>query len=409
MPSFRLMCVECGGVYDEDPALLVCPACSQAQQPGGHLRGVLLVEHETLPAHWPEDPTDPSAWRAWLPLPGDLALPDFPVGGTPLLPVPELRRRLGMPRLWVKDDTRNPSGSSKDRASWLVCAKARQYGLSTVATASTGNAAAALAACAAAFGLRAVVFVPAAAPPAKLLHIRACGAALLAVEGNYDAAFELSRAACAARGWYNRNTALNPFTIEGKKTAALEIAAQMPDHAVDAVFSGAGDGVILGGLGRGFADLGTAGLLPSPPRLFAVQAGSSEALARGWEADSADAARVSRADSIADSLNVEAPRNAHHALRVLRETKGDCVRVTDEEIRSAVALLGSAAGLFAEPAAAASLAGLLRALALGLVDKDERVVLLVTGSGLKDPAVAAAHFPETHRVAPALEALPEDL
>lgn len=406
MPTFRLRCVECDTAFSEDPALLVCPACARAQQPGGHTRGVLLVELDELPELWPQDQHHR---REWLPLPWNLELPYFPVGGTPLLPVPALRERLGLPQLWVKDDTRNPSGSTKDRASWLVCAKARQYGFRTVATASTGNAATALASCAAAFGLRAVVFVPAAAPPVKLLQIRALGAALLAVEGGYDEAFELSSQACRARGWYNRNTALNPYTLEGKKTAALEIAVQMPEHAVDAVFTGAGDGVILGGLGKGFADLGLAGLLRGQPRLFAVQAGSSDALARGHEAGSADAARVPHAGSVADSLNVEAPRNAVQVLQMLRGTKGACVRVTDEEIRAAVALLGSTTGLFAEPAGAASLAGLLRALELGLVGRDERIVLLVTGSGLKDPAAAGAHLPEARRIAPRLEAVPEDL
>lgn len=406
MADFRLSCVECGQSYSEDPTLLVCPMCAVSQEPGGIVRGVLLVEQDELPGLWPRDEAD---HRAWLPLLADFAPPWHPVGGTPLLPVPVLRRRLGMPHLWVKDDTRNPSGSSKDRASWLVCAKALQYGLGTVATASTGNAATALAGCAAAMGLRAVVFVPAAAPPAKLLQIRAHGALLLAVDGSYDEAFELCRAACAARGWYNRSTALNPYTIEGKKTAALEIAADLPDHEADTVLVGAGDGVILGGLAKGFADLHQAGLLRRLPRLLAVQATGSDALARGWEAGDPAAARVTQADSVADSLNVEAPRNAVHALRVLRETQGACVRVDDGELRAAIALLGRAAGVFAEPAGAAALAGLLRALEQNLVDRDERVVLLVTGSGLKDPAAAGDHLPASRLVTPRLEDLPEDL
>ncbi len=404
--SFHLECVECGGVFTEDPALLVCPRCSTEQEPGGHARGVLLVRHCGLPSSWP---LDGSSLRAWLPLPPTLELPRHPVGGTPLLPVPSLRRQLGMPHLWVKDDSRNPSGSTKDRASWLVCAKALQYGFATVAAASTGNAASALASCAAAMGLRAVLFVPDSAPPAKLLQIRACGATLLAVRGSYDQAFELSSAACAARGWYNRNTAMNPFTIEGKKTAALEIATEIPGHQVDAVIVGCGDGVILGGLGKGFADLEEARLLARGPRLLAVQVGSSDALARGWEAGHAHAARVERAACVADSLNVEAPRNAVHAMRVLRESRGDCVRVDDDAVRQAVALLGSWAGLFAEPAGAAALAGLLRALETGAVRRDERVVLMVTGHGLKDPGAAQILFPPQLCVGCQVDELPADL
>jgi threonine synthase len=401
-----LRCVECGAVYPEGPERLVCPACSSGQAPGGHTRGVLLVECGGLPDYWPDHPR---AWRQWLPLPGELDLPDLPVGDSPLLHASALGARLDMPHLWVKDDTRNPSGSTKDRASWLVCAKALQFGLDTVATASTGNAAAALACCAAAFGLQAVVFVPAGAPAAKLLHIRACGASLVEVEGGYDQAFELSLEACRARGWYNRNTAFNPYTIEGKKTAALELMAQLPGHQLDALFVGTGDGVILGGLGRGLADLKRAGLIERLPRLYAVQVGASDALARGWEAGSADQARAPGAACVADSLVVEAPRNAVHALQVLRETGGACVRVGDDEVRSAIVQLASGTGVFAEPAGAAGLAGLRRALELGLVDRRERVALLVTGSGLKDPAAAAAHLPAARRVPPRLDALPRFL
>ncbi len=404
MSHVELSCVECGSRYPEDPTLLVCPACASRQEVGGHTRGVLLVRHAELPDYWPQAHGE---WRGWLPLPDGLELPRFPVGDTPLLHGAALGARLGMPHLWLKDDTRNPSGSTKDRASWLVCAKALQFELETVATASTGNAATALACCAAAFGLQAVVFVPVTAPAAKLLHIRACGATLLAVEGSYDQAFELSSAACLARGWYNRNTALNPYTIEGKKTALLEMLTQAPGHALDAIFVGTGDGVILGGLGKGIADLQQAGLLGAAPRLYAVQAGSSDALARGWEAGEAAAARVPRADSVADSLNVEAPRNAQHALQVLAATRGGCVRVSDEELRSAIALLGAAMGIFAEPAGAAALAGLRKALELGLVDAHERVALLITGNGLKDPAAAGSHLPDALRVAPRLEALPK--
>jgi threonine synthase len=401
-----LRCVECGTAYPEGPERLVCPACAIQQVPGGHTRGVLLVECGGLPDYWPDQPL---TWRQWLPLPDALELPDLPVGDSPLLHAAALGTRLNMPHLWVKDDTRNPSGSTKDRASWLVCAKARQFGLDTVATASTGNAAAALASCAAAFGLQAVVFVPAGAPAAKLLHIRACGASLVEVEGSYDQAFELSLEACRARGWYNRNTALNPYTIEGKKTAALELMNQLPLHQLDALFVGTGDGVILGGLGKGLADLRRAGLLTHTPRLYAVQVGNSDALARGWEQGSAHEARAPGASCVADSLVVEAPRNAVHALQVLRESGGACVRVTDDAVRLAIVQLASGTGVFAEPAGAAALAGLQRALELGLVDRRERVALLVTGNGLKDPAAAAAHLPASRRVPPRLDGLPRFL
>ena len=339
----------------------------------------------------------------------DAWLPPLPVGGTPLLSVPALRLALDIPQLYVKDDTRNPSGSTKDRASWLVMAKAREYGYETVATASTGNAATALAAISAAAGSRAVVFVPAAAPEAKLVQMLSYGADVLPVEGNYDDAFELCLAACDAFGWYNRNTALNPFTIEGKKTVALEIAERMWPEAPDAVIVPTGDGVILAGVAKGFADLVRAGLLERPPRLIAVQPEGSAAIVHALREDADSVTPVTGASSVADSLTVECPRNAILALRRIRDSGGGGVTVSDAAILEAIPFLARHTGVFAEPAAAASLAGLRAALGSGLVDRDERIVLLVTGTGLKDVAAAGRVIERPAPIPPALEAVEQRL
>jgi threonine synthase len=272
MAGFRFRCTECATPYDENDVRLVCPACAESQEPGGVTRGVLEVELDELPSRWPQaPPPHPDFLTAFLPLPSAEHLPPLPVGGTPLVAAPQLRRALDMEHLWIKDDTRNPSGSTKDRASLLVVAKARQYGLDTVAAASTGNAATALAAVSAAAGTRAILFVPANAPEAKLVQMLSYGATVLPIDGNYDDAFELCLAACEEFGWYNRNTALNPFTIEGKKTAALEIAASMSPEVPDAVLVPVGDGVILAGVAKGFRDLERSGLIDRVPRLIAVQ------------------------------------------------------------------------------------------------------------------------------------------
>jgi threonine synthase len=252
MSHFRLRCTECGTCYGESKTQLTCNACALAQQPGGVLRGVLEVVLDALPSSWPAAlPASPEFLHAFLPLPSTEFLPPIPVGGTPLLSVPHLRRALRMSNLWVKDDTRNPSGSTKDRASLLVVAKALEYGCETIAAASTGNAATALAAIAAAAGVRAIVLVPATAPEAKLVQMQSYGAVVLPVDGTYDQAFELCLEACREFGWYNRNTALNPFTIEGKKTVALEIAAALAPDEPDAVLVPTGDGVILSGVSKG--------------------------------------------------------------------------------------------------------------------------------------------------------------
>jgi threonine synthase len=392
MSNFHFCCSECGNSYREEEVQLVCPACARQQKPGGVIRGVLEVVCDALPARWPAASASSAEFlHAFLPIPSAEFLPPLPVGGTPLLEVPGLRRALGMPHLWVKDDTRNPSGSTKDRASLLVVAKAREYGCKTVAAASTGNAATALACVAAASGVHAVVFVPASAPEAKLIQILSYGALVLPVDGTYDDAFELCLAACREFGWYNRNTALNPFTIEGKKTAALEIAADLAPQCPDAVLVPTGDGVILAGMAKGFADLKRCGLTRSVPRLIAVQPEGSAAIVHALRKGADTITPVTNAASVADSLTVQAPRNALQCLRVIRASGGGGVAVSDDAIIRAIAELARLTGVFAEPAGAAVLAGLHAALEQRLLHRDERVVLLATGTGLKDvPAASRA-------------------
>jgi threonine synthase len=314
-----------------------------------------------------------------------------------------------MQQLWVKDDTRNPSGSTKDRASFLVVGKAREYGCRTVAAASTGNAATALAAVAAASGIRAVVFVPASAPEAKLVQMLSYGAFVLPVDGTYDDAFELCLAACEKFGWYNRNTALNPFTIEGKKTVALEIAAELAPECPDAILVPTGDGVILAGVGKGFADLKRSGLIDHVPRLLAVQPEGSSAIVDALRRGADTITPVPDAASVADSLTVQTPRNALQCLRVIRASGGAGVTVSDDAIIKAVADLARRTGVFAEPAGAASLAGLRAVLEQELVGRDERVVLLVTGTGLKDVPAAARAVQKPSPIPPHLEAVGERL
>ncbi|MDH3498092.1 MAG: pyridoxal-phosphate dependent enzyme, partial [Gemmatimonadota bacterium] len=404
MTAFHFRCTECDAAYPEDPGLLVCPTCTVRQARGGALRGVLQVVLDRLPDAWPP-PHAPWPLADWWPVRDALVLPPFPVGATPLLDVPTLRERLGTPWLWLKDDTRNPSGSTKDRASLLVVAKAREYGLETVAAASTGNAATALAAVAAAASLRAVVFVPASAPPAKLIQLLSYGATVYRVDGSYDDAFELCLDACRTLGWYNRNTGLNPFTIEGKKTVALEIGAALASAPPDVVLVPTGDGVILSGVAKGFADLVRAGLLAGAPRLVVVQPEGSAGIVHALGAGTVDVTAVPDAHSVADSLTVQTPRNARRCLSDVRASGGGGVTVSDAAIVAAIARLARWTGVFAEPAGAAVLAGLDAALTAGLVERGERIVLLVTGTGLKDVGAAARAVTTPAPIPPSLEAV----
>jgi threonine synthase len=406
MARFHFRCIECGEEYPEDPNRFVCSRCGGEQEPGGSIRGVLEVVLKVLPSAWPRfRSSDREFLHAFLPITDDGALPPLPVGDTPLIEAPRLRDELGVPNLFLKDDTRNPSGSTKDRASLLVVAKAVEYGCNSVATASTGNAASALAAVAASANVRAIVFVPAAAPPAKLAQIQSYGGIVVPVDGSYDQAFELCSRACNEFGWYNRSTALNPFTIEGKKTAALEIAAAMESDAPDAILVPTGDGVILAGLAKGFRDLETGGLIERHPRLIAVQPEGSSAIVQAVRSGADHAVSIPGASSAADSLTVEMPRNAIGCLAEIRASNGSGVTVSDDAILAAIARLAGATGVFAEPAGAAALAGLEAALEEGLVDRDERVVLMVTGSGLKDVDAAARALPAVEPVDANLESV----
>lgn len=378
-PISCLECVLCGKRYQPHEVSYVCPACGSS--------GVLYVhyDYERVAPYFTrallaEDHAF-TAWRyrALLPLPAEqIDPPPLTIGGTPLYPVARLRAHLGMPHLWLKDDSRNPSASLKDRASMLAILRAAGR---TLACASTGNAASSLATLAAAAGLPCVIFVPRNAPRAKVVQLLMCGATVFSVQGSYDDAFDLCIAACARFGWYNRNTGYNPYLVEGKKTVGFEIAEQCGWEPPDTILVPTGDGCIISGVYRGFEDLLRLGLIARTPRLIAVQARGSSALVRALEGDGI--VRASEATTIADGISVGLPRNGAMAVRCIRASSGFGVTVSDEEILDAEKSLARLTGVFAEPSAAASYAGLLRLLAEDRIARSERVVLLVTGSGLK--------------------------
>ncbi len=323
------------------------------------------------------------------------SLPPLPVGGTPLFHALRLGAPLGMQRLYVKDDGRNPSASFKDRASAIAVAQAREQGRAVIATASTGNAAAALASQCAAAGQANVIFVPKTAPQAKIAQLLVYGSTVLAVDGSYDQAFDLCMQASAAFGWYNRNTGYNPYMSEGKKSVSFEIALQYaqatgsaaPFVAPDAVFVSVGDGCIIGGVYKGFADLLALGWIEKLPRIYGVQSTLSPALANAWR-DGLEVPLPVNATTRADSISVDAPRDPLKALRAVRASGGAFVLVEDSAILAAILPLARLGGVFAEPAGATAWAGVEQALHDGLVQPEESIVVINTGSGLKDVAAA---------------------
>jgi threonine synthase len=357
---------------------------------------------------------DRSMGRYWpfLPIDGPGDLPPLLVGGTPFLAAPRLGDQSGVHALYIKDEGRNPTGSLKDRASAIATARARLSGAAAAATASTGNAAAALAGLCASAGQPNVIFVPESAPKAKLAQLLVYGSRVLAVRGSYDEAFDLCTLACREFGWYNRNTGYNPYMTEGKKTVAYEIAAQLAARrgdgrafiAPDAVFVSAGDGCIIGGVHKGFFDLMQLGWIERMPRLFGVQSTQSAALAQAWR-EGAVVPRPVAASTRADSISVNAPRDALKALRAVRESGGAFVTVSDEAILAAIPPLARLGAVFAEPAGAAAYAGLVQAAAEGLIDGDAVTVVINTGNGLKDIGAAIEATGGARVIEPTLDAV----
>lgn len=417
LPASRLIgyrCVSCGNDLGLDGNPMTCPACGTLAGTLDAAYDLAALRREFTTEALRADP-EPTLrrYRSILPIRDAGAYPAIPVGMTPLYPLPvrDLPGPAPMPaRVLVKDDTRNPSGSTKDRATAIGVARARELGARAVAAASTGNAASSLATFAAREGLACLIFVPESAPAAKLTQIRIHGATLFAIQGTYDAAFDLCMEACARLGLYNRNTAVNPALGEGKKTLALEIWEQLGYRAPDVVVLPSGDGCILGGVHKGFRDLLSIDLIPRLPRLIGAQAEGSAALAAAWRAGQ-DRAAPCAARTIADSIAVGLPRDQVKALRAVRESHGAFVTVTDDAILEAMACLGRHCGLFVEPAAAAPFAALRVALADGTIRMDEEVVLVHTGHGLKDIDTArrAAASGACFTIPPTMEALTQAL
>lgn len=362
---------------------------------------------------------DRSIWR-YLPLlpvldPGHYGTPLRDVGWTPLFRTNRLGKRLNLDRLWIKDDGRNPTASFKDRASAVVIARAQEMSAELVVTASTGNAGAALAGMAAAAQIPAAILAPENAPVAKVAQLLIFGAKVFLVKGTYDDAFDLTIEASEAFGWYCRNTGYNPFTAEGKKTAAYEICEQYTTligenstssswQAPDVVFVSVGDGNIISGLHKGFKDLKALGWIDQIPKIFGVQSTGSAAIFNAFRAQTEDIKPV-QSNTLADSISVDLPRDGVRAVRAADETGGHYLAVEDGAILNAISELARWEGVFAEPAGATSYAGLARAVELGMIDPAESIVVLNTGNGLKDVKAAMGAVSEAPVIEPTLDAL----
>jgi len=400
-----LKCVGCGRRHRAEGMSYVCPEC------GGNLD--VTYDYELIATRLSRESLasdqDYSIWRyrALLPLKDESHRMPLQIGWTPLYRATRLEKRLGLKTLFLKDDGRNPSASFKDRASSVAVAKALEFGFPIIAGASTGNAASSTACLCASLGISPTIFVPRSAPQAKVAQLLVFGARVFAVEGSYDDAFDLCGEACREYGWYNRNTGYNPYTREGKKTVSYELCEQLDWEVPDTIFVPVGDGNIISGVWKGFRDLREIGLIERFPRLVAVQSALSASVVDAVLGDGV--IRPVHSTTIADSISVDRPRDGEAAVAAVRESKGTAVAVTDEEIIKAILTIARGAGVFAEPAGAASFAGLEKMREEGLVADDETIVCLVTGNGLKDVRSAVKAAGEAVSIEPSLESLKKNL
>lgn len=376
-------CTVCGKFFPFGPELMTCPDCGE--------KGILdiVYDYDEIKKDLSRESLarcrDNSMWRyrALMPIADTTDVSQFlRIGWTPFYKSLSLGNELGIKALYIKDDGINPTASLKDRASGVAVAKAIELGYDTIACSSTGNAASSCAGSAARMGLKAVIFVPERAPEGKVAQLMIFGAKVVSVHGDYKATFDLSKAAIAKYGWYNRNAGINPVMTEGKKTVAMEIAEQLNWDVTDWVACSVGDGCTIGGVYNGFYDLFQLGLIERIPKILGVQSSGC--------CPFVDAAREGRdllptpENTLADSIAVGVPRNPRKALRAVKDSNGAWIAVSDDEILDTMRVLGRTEGVFGEPAGVTATAGVRRAVKEGLIKSNETVTVISTGSGLKD-------------------------
>ncbi len=385
--KFQYKCTDCGKEYSQTEVTYLCPACETENSNTKPPKGVLKViyDYKNLASvgstkqvfeHLKEN-----EFIDLLPINDKDNSPKLKVGGTPLYKYDKFNRKKLPFNLYLKDDSQNPTYSFKDRASYLVSAYAKENGIDTIVAASTGNAGSSLAGICASQNQKAIIMVPEAAPLAKLTQIVMYGATIIPVKGTYDDAFDLSIKASKKYGWYNRNTAFNPLTIEGKKTVSYELFDQLNQTTPDRVFVPVGDGVIISGVYKGFEDLFMLGLIDKMPVIVAVQSEGSDNLSRNINNVDFE---MHPSNTIADSISVDIPRNFYMAKQFIEKYKGEFLTVSDNEILAASKELSKNTGLFAEPAAATAFAGMLNYMNNNKLQDNTSNIVLLTGSGLKD-------------------------
>ncbi|MDD1653426.1 MAG: threonine synthase [Methanomicrobiales archaeon] len=374
---YHLACIHCGARYPPDAVIYTCERC-------GHLLEVRypLEEIRVRREDWQKRPLSVWRYRELLPVTGDPVT--LREGGTPLYPLEQLGREMGLRSLHAKHEGMNPSGSFKDRGMTVGVSMALQLGKQTVACASTGNTSASLAMYAAKAGIPAVVLLPAGKVAlGKVAQALMHGARVIAIRGNFDRALEMVHELCLSHGLYLLNS-VNPYRLEGQKTIGFEVLdqlGQVPDRIVLPV----GNAGNISAVYKGLSELRDLGFIDTLPKMTGVQAEGSAPVVRAIREGLPRVIPEPSPETVATAIRIGAPVNGEKALAAIRKTGGTAVSVSDAEILSMQKALASREGIGIEPASAASVAGVLKMVGEGIIDRDERVVCVVTGHLLKDP------------------------
>ncbi len=400
-----LKCVNCGRTYSPEPEQYTCLQCGD--------KGVLdvIYDYKKIKNNWSKEilaaNRNYNIWRyaPLLPINRGSEKPHLNVGWTPVYDSKTMAREIGLEKLFIKDDGLNPTGSLKDRASAMAVVKAEEAGANTVACSSTGNAASSLAGNIASMGgkMRAVIFVPERAPIGKVTQLLIYGAEVISVQGSYEEAYYLSDDAIKKWGWYNRNAAINPYLVEGKKTVSLELAEQLNWQLPDWLVFSVGDGCTIAGAYKGLYDLKEIGFIDKIPKLLGVQAEGCAPITKSFK--TGKDLEVTGEDTLADSIAVGSPRNFQKAINAVKDSGGEMINVSDDSILDMMKILGKNTGIFGEPAGVAGLAGLKKMVEEGFINKEETAAVVITGNGLKDVKNAIKAAGEPLKVEPDISKL----
>lgn len=402
----RLRCPRCGDEASSKTTFR-CPTCNSILEVDVAIGHLNRTDLKTM-----RESRDRTIWRwfDFFPVEDRSSIVTLGEGNTPLIQARRLGERLGLANLYLKNDTIQPTGSLKDRSNSVGLSVAKELGFTTAAVMSTGNAAASVAAYSAAAGLKSVVLVPKGTAASKVIQARACGATVIVVDGDFDyEVAKLYKEAIQEFGWYDCLSS-NPYRDEGKKSYAYEMVDQLDGRIPDWVIHPTAGGTGIYAMWKGYKEFLSLGWIDRTPKLVAAQSEAAAPIVAAFEKNLSDVEPLVARETVAESIQVGNPAAlGWRALAALRESEGTAVALSDDEILQAQALIGSLAGVFAEPAAATSVAAARKLRERGVIGRDELVVCNLTGHGLKQPEAVRIPESELRPIEPTLAALRETL